>query len=449
MIKNNLPRDIMIFKSPVRHFFSVVVIFIFLSGCIQRKFNSRGSSNGSEWGMKEYSAACFQELGQLPEEIDCEKATEVPITLNDKALDSKIFASATTESSEKIQCDNPIMSVRDETLGGCIPGTRIRRMSTATTDFVFICRRRNTFLEGKTSEQGGGNTRLYDAVAFIGHNRESNKVCFIERSNKVEVKNSESGKTYLAAAGRMNKDYIPPLLAPSDSRLQNVASQWEPMSIDCTTCHSTKPFAHSPAVSRLKQTFKKDNADSLELILPRSTRLSRSRDGTLSATPYTLVAEEFLRNYIPSKGYITELHPSYSVAVVPDKLKVLVKPRVLDNPESAACGKCHDIGGRDYLRLLVPQLTGYFPELLVKNKDSWASFSQYAGRRADAEFIEGSARVHKVRGHHDDAIWKAVFAGTPERNTADGRKTLLDSLARCGVEPNSTGCIWAPADSVP
>ncbi|NBO38595.1 hypothetical protein EBU99_08430 [bacterium] len=427
----------------------VLALLVFSSACNRRNFNSRGTSNSSDWGMREYSVACFQELGQLPEDVDCDKAVEVPMTLNGASFEEKIFAAAKSKSNEKIKCDNPIMSVRDEALGGCIPGTRVRRMSTATTDFVFICRRRNTFLEGKTVEKGGGPTRLYDTVAFIGHNRESNKACFVERSNTVEVQNSETGKTYLAAAGRMNGEYISPLLAADDKRLQQVASQWEPMSIDCTTCHSTKPFVYSPAVSRLKQAAKKDNTEIYELVLPKPTRVLRSREGKLSGAPYTLVAEEFLRNYIPSKGYITELHPGYGVAVVPEKLKPLAKPRLLDNSEGTVCGKCHDIGGRDYLGLLVPQITGYFPEALLKNKDAWASFSQYAGRRADAEFLDGSARVSSVKGHHDETIWKAVFAGSPERNTPDGRKALLDALVRCGVEAKSGGCNWAPLGAVP
>ncbi|NBW80275.1 hypothetical protein EBR21_00840 [bacterium] len=432
-----------------------LVILLLLSSaqttsCNLRTFNkSRGSSQSLLWGMKEYSVACFQELGALPQEVNCDDASEVPMTLKGESIEQKIFDLSKTNSKDKVQCDNPIMSVRDKLLGGCIPGTRLRRMSSATSDFVFICRRRNTFLEGKTAEKGGVSTRLFDTVAFIGHNRETNKVCFVERSNKVEVKSGEPGQpSYLAAAGKMGSEYVPPLVAVNDPRLEKVANQWEPMSVDCTTCHSTKPFVYSPAVSRLKQTSQKGSAAATEAVLPRITRLQRSREGQLNGAPYTLVAEEFLREYIPSKGYITELHPSYGVAVVPEKLKVLGKPRILNTPEAIACGKCHDIGGRDYLRLLVPQISGYFPQALLTHPDSWASFSQYAGRRVGADYVEGQPRVLTIEAHHDETTWKAIFATSPGQNTPQARIALLDALIRCGVDAKAASCNWVPKESV-
>lgn len=428
------------------------------AACKDRAFNAgnsgkvrtAGEMTESDWGMREYAVACHDALGPLPETINCSEATEVPMTLQGAPHVDALVAAGEGKGGEA-RCDDPIMSVRDPALGGCIPGTRVRRISTETTDFVFICRRRNTFLYDKQASQGGAPTKLYDTVAFIGHNRVTNKACFIERTNAVEVPRKEGGAPYLAAAGDMHADYVTPLVPAGDGRLAAIAKQWEPMSIDCTTCHSSRPFVASPAVSRLKQS---GEGGRNEGILPRLAKATGTGEGGSTPAPYTLVEEENLRRYIPTKGYITEPHRSYGVKVVPEKLKVLGKPRTLVSEEAVACAKCHDIGGRDYLRVLVPQISGVFPEALAGNADSWASFVQYAGKRADAKEAAGAAdlagapRAIALPGHHDEAIWRAVFKANPERNTPAGRKALLEGLVACGLDPHASGCKWVPTDAV-
>jgi hypothetical protein len=397
------------------------------------------------WGMKDYSVACFEELGELPEEIRCDDASEIKMTADGKDIAEALVAAASSSGKSTVQCDNPIMSVRDKVLGGCIPGTAVKRITKGEVDFTFICRRRNTNLHTARADVGGQSTKLYDTVAFIGHNRSTNRACFVERTNDVPVSVPGQSEPYLAAAGNKGTDYVPPLLAAGDERLEAAAKQWEPMSIDCTTCHSTQPYVISPAISALTQASDSGRLEQVVKVLPRLKRDNES--GALMEAPYTLVAEANLREYIPTKKYVTEPHPSYGHDTVPDRLKILGKPRVLDTTEARACAKCHDIGGRDYLRVLVPQISGRFPESLVGDASSWDSFSQYAGRRMGSPYIDGEPRALAQNGHHDDKVWRSVLG--PKNDSAEARARLLDSLVACGVNANAAGCTWTPEDSVP
>lgn len=421
-------------------------------GCTKRQFNTSSGTRsttpdaGGDWGMRDYASACFDALGGLPdgEDLDCGRASEILITKN--GIDQTQTLLNLPADAAQVQCDEPIMSVRNAQLGGCVPGNRIRRFQRGDVDFVYICRRRDTRLHGKKVTIGGRESELYDAIALIGHNRTLNTACFIERTNtvEVEVENKDGSKEKLmAAAGSLGADFVPPLVPKGSPDLAKIEQHWGPLSIDCTSCHSTKAFVRSPAVVRTKGVVSAGGP--AESALPKMSKLQDK------AMPYRLVDEANVRKALLKSPYVKAPHPTYGRAMTEEDFQGIGKPRVLTGTLVKACVTCHDVGGRDYINTLIPQATGYFPTVLANDAHAKDSFFQYVGGRIDnaslATVFASNSTTENIfaESFHDPKFFKAHFGAVP---TQEQLKALLDPILACGQDPLAPDCEWDPIDAL-
>jgi hypothetical protein len=189
---------------------------------------------------KEYFAACERDLGKFPvETLDCGDAQEMPVT--SLANQGDTFPRITGEGAlpasldDVARCDRPSLIYRDVRNVGCSSGSRIKRVSNATSDWVYVCRKGHKLFNDE---------HLYSEIGLIGSNRSTGKTCFFAGRSAVTftvaVTADPSKKSeLLALAGK--KMPVP----ASDA---GVASWSVPTRPGCTSCHSQGAWLHFPFI---------------------------------------------------------------------------------------------------------------------------------------------------------------------------------------------------------
>lgn len=225
---------------------------------------------------KEYFEACEAELGEFPQEfIHCPAATLIPTerTLSDGSViaigddlpgsiprfrnletgqltlnpDNQLFDDITS-------CDKPSGIFRDMRNAGCVPGNRIKHLTSQVkggqvVDWVYMCRKNSNF-----PNQG----HHYNELGLIGYNRATGKTCFfagqptqtLKIQGQWKVLENQDGKT--VETTRTEADI--PLIAgenipaPSFKRFdERMVVHWSvPTLGGCTGCHSNGPFVRYP-----------------------------------------------------------------------------------------------------------------------------------------------------------------------------------------------------------
>lgn len=189
----------------------------------------------------EYYEKCEEVLGAFPvSTFSCEDAQLMPTTgvLNPGPSIPRPDAEPLPPKLEDISsCDRPSLIYRDLKNIGCVSGNRIKRLSTKTSDWVYVCRKGHEFFNDE---------HLYSEIGLIGYNRETGATCFFAGRPAATVKITSRGSDGTSRSAVLSALVGRELHAPTSEK--GVPHWGVPMGTGCVTCHSHGPWLNFPFV---------------------------------------------------------------------------------------------------------------------------------------------------------------------------------------------------------
>ncbi len=240
-----------------------------------------------------YGKVCAERLGALPRDWSCLDGQIIPITKDGVEIPFDQHQVGQT-------CDKPAY-LGLGTQGQCIPYARLGRLKTAPdVETVFICRRYNIFkpqqdANGNTVNDAQGNPvpgteryaieeNAFQDVAIVQHNVKTGESCFYqalagfrgykdlptaripppnEESVPDDIKDKYTKATL--ADGAPNPTYVAETfwpepatgfwITPSSPNPTDTPGQ----GFECTACHDSDAYMHSPYVDQLNYTYPDDH----------------------------------------------------------------------------------------------------------------------------------------------------------------------------------------------
>lgn len=351
---------------------------------------------------KEYFEACEAELGPFPQEtVNCPAAVLIPTerTLSDGSVvpvgkglpestprfrgletgqltqnpDTQLFDDITT-------CDKPSGIFRDMRNAGCMPGNRIKHLSSQikggqVVDWVYICRKNSDF---------PGQNQHYNELGLIGYNRNTGKTCYfagqpthtLKLKGQWKVLESKDGKP--VETTRTEADI--PLLAgenipaPSYTKFDvKMVIHWSvPTMGGCVGCHSSGPFVRYPfnepvclvggGSDNCSMSFssrevcvahlEKEYAGKERLKHQCRTLKPKRQPGMLYSVVSPFDATGELNKFLLAMSAADKNDPYYK-ELMDTPWNV---PRRLVSPEVQACTQCHEIGNAVYASTFINSL---------------------------------------------------------------------------------------------
>lgn len=213
-------------------------------GHVNRGFTPTVVGESEQKNTQAYYKLCERELGPFPKDtFSCEDAQHMPVTGADNLGASVIrYQALPVELSDIATCDRPSLIYRDLRNIGCASGSRIKRMSTATSDWIYVCRKGHAFF---------ADEHLYSEIGLIGHNRTTGKTCFYAGRPA-----GEFDVSFTDAEGAEHQDSLAALVGrdlPAPNSQAGVAHWSVPTTPGCTECHSHGPWLNFPFVDGKSQ----------------------------------------------------------------------------------------------------------------------------------------------------------------------------------------------------
>ncbi|MDB4991159.1 MAG: hypothetical protein JWN04_6337 [Myxococcaceae bacterium] len=295
-----------------------------------------------------YIAECLQRVGAFPlPSFDCADAQAMPVTGLANAGDSSPRISRNeaipANLSDIARCDRPSLIYRDMRNIGCSSGSRIRRVSTETTDWVYICRKAHSFFS---------DVNLYSEIGLIGNNRSTGDTCFFAGRPAVNFTISRAGvATQTAELAALTGQRM---AAPTSE--QGIDNWSVPTGQGCVECHSQGPWLNFPFV---------DGASSYAEL---SWHNDDAGDPQIVHTPVHGYLQADGKPVVPPRhpGMLyAPLYPSEVAAIGTNKEYRWQRAMRLDprSESTGMCTTCHHIGNQTY-GMRYPKSAFYFQEPL-------------------------------------------------------------------------------------
>ena len=323
----------------------------------------------------EYFALCERELGEFPADtFSCAEAQDMPVTgvtnpgTSLVRPDGQAFPAALDGIAS---CDRPSLIYRDLRNIGCASGSRIKRLSTEKSDWIYVCRKGHEVFKDE---------HLYSEIGLIGHNRSTGKTCFFAGRSAVtfpltvkDERGVERDGELLAVLGRV-------MHAPSGP--SGVAHWGVPSAPGCTQCHSHGPWLNFPFVDgRNRYAEIRWGVDEFGAAKPEPI-------------PFTGYVEADGRPVVPVRHPGMVYDPVYPYDVLQSRLREKW-PRAMrlrpDVEGAGLCTTCHQIGNRNYASRY-PRSVFYFGDDLALDHPS--------GARNRADLYLGNVS-RALRGSHN------------------------------------------------
>ncbi len=255
------------------------------------------------------------------------------------------------------QCDKPSAIFRDMENAGCMPGCRIIRVSSESTDWVYVFRKTTKFFT---------DPNLLEEIGLIAYNRTNGKTAYFagaeswEFTHKGPWKHSRGPRqdvdSATATLGVLAGKNIPP---PNANNPASVKHWRIPNGQGCISCHSAGPFVSYPFSDYKGYT---DAGEPIYYTQPESQQNGRRnlggkfgnnvvpmRSRGLLYEPLIFQDNEefiaFMRQYRPKDpedAFYKDIMNEINRAERP-------KVRRLRNKEVSACLGCHELGNNNYL----------------------------------------------------------------------------------------------------
>lgn len=442
---------------------------------------------------KEYFEACEAELGPFPQEtINCPDAVLIPTerTLSDgsvvevgKDLPESIPRFRNLETGQLTQnpdtqlfdnitsCDKPSGIFRDMRNAGCVPGNRIKHLTSQlkggqVVDWVYMCRKNSNF---------PGQDQHYNELGLIGYNRNTGKTCFfagqptqtIKIKGEWKVQVTEDGKTVDTTRTEADipliaGDSIP---APSFSKFdEKMVVHWSvPTLGGCTGCHSNGPFVRYPfnepvclvsaATDNCSVSFastqacethlQKEYAGKDRLKYQCRTLKPKRQPGMLYSvvSPFDPISE--LNKFLLSMSEADKSDEYYKELMTTH----WNDPKRLVSQEVQACTQCHEIGNAVYASTFINSLFS----IHKLNDGAFKPESDELWRTrlylSNVSATQRSYSVHDNKIAHEGILpIKVNAASAKEENELRAKRSLehyqqaLHKIDDCGQNPQT--CQW-------
>jgi hypothetical protein len=418
--------------------FTICLFSVTALSCVPRKFNqSSGTRSDGEQGFtfKKYASMCKAELGDAPQ-FDCEKMWPIPSTRNGIDVHWEVVTSPHRSSDDKTKCDaTSATAVGDYDKAGCLPGQTYQYVTTdhraadgssQKVDWVAICRRFDPEIGPGDASKAEG--KWYN-LGIFGTNRITGATCVGEAGGKSIMKAGEYKRDVRIINGA-------PLAADgSILRMTDDDGKYFTFGENCSDCHNSQPVLRSPFLSQLKD------------------KGNNPYPPIRAGLPYWLVAADQLKAHYKKnfpKGYPgAQASGGYSTPHFEPWTPIRLKGEAV-----SACTTCHDIGGRDQCRLLLPQA---FDLQLVDGVNSltpyeWPDKPEYykiryqvgAAKDSRSEKYFSAPKTDLEREWPDSGWHNKLIRAAVERqgkSAPDYRKSL-NKVVECCKNPDAAGCEW-------
>jgi hypothetical protein len=332
-----------------------------------------------------YAAECEKRVGAFPlPSFDCADGQAMPVTglanVGDSAPRVSRNEAIPANLIDIARCDRPSLIYRDMRNIGCSSGSRIRRVSTEQTDWIYICRKAHKFFK---------DDNLYSEIGLIGHNRSTGDTCFFAGRSAVNftisrAKDAEQKADLAALTGKH-------MAAPTSE--QGIANWSVPSGRGCVECHSQGAWLNFPFV---------DGTNSYAEV---SWRNDDAGDPQIVRTVVKGYVDADGKPVVPSRhpGMLyAPLYPSDVAAIGANKDYAWQRAMRLDPKVegSGMCTTCHHIGNQTY-GARYPSSAFYFQEPLSLDREDMD------GKRAQLYLAN---LTEALRGSHNTRMLTQAWA---------------------------------------
>jgi hypothetical protein len=344
--------------------------------------------------LTEYTKLCLEELGSLPDTIDCANGESVEAL----SPETKSFPKKDGTSEEYVACSNPTLAL--SVSNSCSGNTIYHRFKNELgSEVVTICRR--------DPLNEAGQKRL-SVGATIGYNPKSGATCFFKFKKNTPFQNAA---------------IVPGPARPEDGSVNDPRRNWETPGFitnmiqgSCVNCHSAYPWIRGPHTTK--------PGLPLDKLVPfnhyGNAKPRGNEEGIIDKTlPYYIVAREALE-----KLNVTESEEKVYTATGMWTPVVLDETKFPSHSYAKACVSCHRLGQGRMLKYWSPSAFGIYPP----------DFKETIQSRLSSPAVTFPTSIWHYGNHlrklisQDEAAWKAKI------------EPAIMELSNCGKNPAQ--CAW-------
>ena len=308
----------------------------------------------------EYFRISLDYVGAFPEEyIDARNAAEIAVTRDGVAVDPATLGPSVPRFGQPAlgvqidaaldrgiaTTDKPSLIFRDMLNVGCMPGSRIQRVSKGAVDWVFVFRKNSDFFE---------DPYLFNEIGLIASNRETGRTAFFAGTGSVRFRvesedwptiDGKPAPTSIELAVLTGKEVPPPRADDPESVRHWALPMGGAQGGSCIECHSAGPFVSFPFTDFAgydedgKPSYY-EQADGRRVVPSRTPEMLYEPLNYLTNTDF----RSFMQRYKP-----VDENDAFYVQVMQEltRLEPFVPKRLVDD-RAKACTTCHHIGNGAY-----------------------------------------------------------------------------------------------------
>lgn len=308
----------------------------------------------------EYFRISMDYVGAFPEQyIDARNAAEIAVTRSGVPVDAASLGPSVPrfdkpDLAKQIDAaldrgvataDKPSLIFRDMQNVGCMPGSRIQRVSAGAVDWVFVFRKNSDFFE---------DPYLFNEIGLIASNRETGRTAFFAGTGSVRFRIESEDWPAIAGAPAptsielavLTGKQVPP---PRHDNPESVRHWALPMGGaqggSCIECHSAGPFVSFPFTD-----FAGYDGDGKPSYYEQADgrRVVPARTPTMLYEPLNYLTNPDFRAFMQSYQPVDEDDPFYRQVKKELERRDPFVPKRLVDPRAKDCTVCHHIGNGAY-----------------------------------------------------------------------------------------------------